>query len=361
MNAVTADTNPNSKFNQLKAVLKTAMEERGHRVKRTPSTKHGVLIVSILEYLNMICNDKVFAYAHNRGLGGSISKTFTSNIARGFNPNSLGIVSVARNCNNNNTTKNLVLMDAHNRTYALMLRYISNTHPEIDLDFKFPVRICDSSEGIELYKSLNVTRTHTAVSQFTNPDMAIGHFIENRIMPNVTSSGIDLIPKAKLYTQIAYMIFAKQRYGTTPFNYAEAYATRISVGKQLRQATPADNAITIDDEAVKDIVSAVNFVGDYAESFDKLCNETKQNGKHAKGMYNSKLILGKSPWLGTVMVNKMYNYRQFSTDANVLAEQSTINFINLKKYSNSIVSGCRDESLKIINKLSKALKGKLNV
>ena len=116
-----------------------------------------------------------------------------------------------------------------------------------------------------------------------------------------------------------------------------------------------------DDEAVKDIVSAVNFVGDYAESFDKLCNETKQNGKHAKGMYNSKLILGKSPWLGTVMVNKMYNYRQFSTNANVLAEQSTINFINLKKYSNSIVSGCRDESLKIINKLSKALKGKLNV
>ena len=70
-------------------------------------------------------------------------------------------------------------------------------------------------QGIELYKSLNVTRTHTAVSQFTNPDMAIGHFIENRIMPNVTSSGIDLIPKVKLYTQIAYMIFAKQRYGTT--------------------------------------------------------------------------------------------------------------------------------------------------
>ncbi len=308
----------------------------------TIPTNIGRAICTVDDLLTAAKDKTIRPYENNRGQG-KLALSTVKRVSKHFSADSLGEITLAQT----NTRGKLVVVDGHSRIYGLIKRLISGNLTPAELRSEVHLRIIPKNKTIEVYKDLNAGQGHSGMNKLTNPDLAFGDLIQNKLFPELSDVQRSYL-KSSHYKNLSYIAYSVVSIPRKDLDYKEVFLSRKDT-KPLEDMVADDLnfPIQMTDKQWKDYVDAVKFYCDFRIELD---SSVPPNLKRQvlKGIESG-------PFAGVIIVDQLKPVKE-ANNFKILAKQVLKNITDIKPLIPVLTHSTNSNITKAVSDLWRAIK-----
>lgn len=233
--------------------------------------------IKLHDLIEAVVDGVLVDYENNRG-DGKLNKTKVYSIAEKYDPNKLGVVTIA-DWENGTYQK----ADAHHRIAAIMVKYWGEDgvrpFTQQQLEQNVPLHIITKGDFIRVYSGLNANNGHSQKAKVINPDLGLG----SMLLGILDLQEEPTIVKKKFHTAIARCVYAYiGKIGDKPLKeltYAEVSLDKKSVSNEAG-LSKEEYDVVLSTKQKEEVAEAIDYVNELYGHYANLNNiSTKKDGK----------------------------------------------------------------------------------
>ncbi len=262
-----------------------------------------VATIKLRDFIDAVQATVLVDYENNRG-NGRLNKSKAMSIAENYDPNKLGVITVAKW--DDGTYKKA---DAHHRTAAIMLKFSAKDgllpFTRDQLDQNISLHIIKKNDFIRVYSGLNSNNGHSQKAKVMNIDLGLGSMIKEIL----DLQEEDSVVKDQFYTSIARCVYAYVgRLGNQSIKnmtYADISLDRKSVSAEAG-LSKEDFNVSLSNKEKEEVAAAIDYVNETYAYFQSLNNiNLSKKGSKPKLNATGRSILRNASLFGFILWDRL--------------------------------------------------------
>lgn len=263
-----------------------------------------VATITLQDFVEAILGGVLVDYENNRG-NGKLNSTKVRNIAENYDPNKLGVVTVADW--RDGTYKKA---DAHHRTAAIIAKYLGKDgiaqFTSEQLEQNVSLHLIHKEDFIRVYSGLNSNNGHSSRQKALNTDLGLGSMIQEILELQEEDS----VVLEKFYTTVARCVYGHVGAfdnATKNISYADLSKDRKMVSAEAGLSKEEfDMGLT--DSQKETVADALDYVNKTYAQF-KTLNNLNNNGSKVKLNQTARSILRNAGLFGFILWDRLSGRR----------------------------------------------------